>query len=339
MLRNTELRNFALLLSALTVFFSALGFAAGTAAGVIALCGCLVLSFCFTLFTLHRYKQIANLSGYLKRINSGDYALDVRDNVEGELSILKSELYKVTVMLRENNNQLKRDKAALQNALSDISHQLKTPLTSMFMMTDLLCDGQLPDEKRREFTDRLRLQLERIQWLVSSLLKLSRLDAKTVSFKPAAVSAKTLLSKAFAPLLIPIEIKNQSLKIDDGGITVFCDENWTAEALVNILKNCVEHTPEGGGLTVTCTSNPMFTQITVKDSGPGIIPDDLPHIFSRFYRGKNASADSVGIGLAMAYAIVTEQGGSIDASNHPQGGSVFTLRFPQAHRSAAPSVQ
>ncbi len=329
MLRNAEFKRFLLLMLPACVIMTAAGFIVSVPAGAVALGGSLLFISVFIVYTWRRYAQISRLSSYLKKINSGDYALDVRDNVEGELSILKSELYKVTVMLREKSDMLAKDKAALQNALSDISHQLKTPLTSMFMMTDLLCDAELPDEKRREFTARLRAQLERIQWLVSSLLKLSKLDAKTITFKPAAVSAKTLLEKACAPLLIPIEIKNQSFFMKDNGVTVRCDENWTAEALLNILKNCVEHTPEGGVLSVTCTANPIYTQIQVKDSGPGISLKDLPHVFSRFYRGSNASDDSVGIGLAMASAIMTEQGGSIDAANDPQGGSVFTVRLPK----------
>jgi len=329
MLRNAELKRFIFILLVLTGAACAAGFIVSVPAGIIALCASLSFIVIFLIYTWRRYVQIAKLSSYLKRINSGDYALDVRDNVEGELSILKSEIYKVTVMLREQNEMLLSDKASLQNALSDISHQLKTPLTSMFMMTDLLCDAQLPEEKRREFTDRLRAQLERIQWLVSSLLKLSKLDAGTVPFKPSAVSAKALLEKACAPLLIPIEIKNQKLTVEDSGATLRCDENWTAEALVNILKNCVEHTPQDGSLCITCTSNPLYTQILIRDGGPGIDVKDLPHLFSRFYRGKNASDDSVGIGLAMAAAIVTGQGGTIDAANHPQGGSVFTIRFPK----------
>ena len=150
-----------------------------------------------------------------------------------------------------------------------------------------------------------------------------------MDFKPAHVSAKALFEKACAPLLIPMEIKNQQLTVDDGGISLRCDENWTAEALVNILKNCIEHTPEGGCLRITCTSNPIFSQIVIRDGGSGIDRKDLPHIFSRFYRGKNASDDSVGIGLAMAAAIVTGQNGTIDAANHPQGGSIFTLRLPK----------
>lgn len=329
MLRNKEYKRLLLILAAILIVTTAAGFLVSIAAGIV--CGISVLcsSTAALLFTRHRYKSIEKLNTYLKRINSGDYALDVRDNTEGELSILKSEIYKVTVMLRERSELLERDKVALQNALSDISHQLKTPVTSMFVMTDLLLTPDLPDDRRLAFTDRIRAQLERLSWLVSALLKLSRLDARAVSFKRGRVPAKRLLDKALTPLRIPAELKSIILRVCDNGVSVDCDENWTAEAVLNIVKNCVEHTPEGGTIDITCSENPLFAQIHIEDSGAGISPDDLPHIFTRFYRGSNAADDSVGIGLAMAATIVQEQCGSIDAGPAASGGSAFTLRFPK----------
>ncbi len=326
-LRNKEIKVFLVLLLLLAAAGTALCFLLPFHAGYVAAAVFALFIALPLLFTIRRYGQINKLNLYLRRINSGDYALDIRDNSEGELSILKSELYKVTVMLRERNELLLREKIKLSEALSDISHQLKTPLTSMLMMTDLLCDPSLPDDKREEFTARMRTQLERLEWLVSSLLKLSRLDAKTVKFSSRLVPAAQLIEAAAAPVLIPAELKNQTLKMDGGGISVFCDEKWTAEALVNILKNCVEHTPENGVISVTCTDNPIYAEISIEDSGPGISDKDLPYIFKRFYRGKGAADDSVGIGLSMAAVIIQEQGGSIDAKSSNSGGSVFTIRF------------
>ena len=325
-MRNREFRNLIIILLLTGGAASAAGFFISNTAGI-AMAACSLLFIGVLLaFTWQRYAQIKHLCEYLKRINSGDYALDVRDNTEGELSILKNEIYKVTAALRERGDALQREKLTLADALSDISHQLKTPLTSMLIMTDLLCDADLPEEQRRTFTTRMRLQLERLQWLVSSLLKMSRLDAGTVRFNPRRLSAKALIDKACAPLLIPIELKSQTLRNDTHEALLTCDENWTVEALLNVLKNCVEHTPEGGQIVVSCEENPLFTQIRIRDDGPGIDADDLPHIFSRFYRGKNATEDSVGIGLAMAAAIVQEQGGSITAASSGRG-SAFTLRF------------
>ncbi len=327
-MRNKEFRNFIIAMLFAGVGLTSVGFLISITAGITAAACSLLLIILTLVFTWQRYVQIKRLCAYLKRINSGDYALDVRDNAEGELSILKSEIYKVTVALRERGDMLQREKETLADALSDISHQLKTPLTSMLIMTDLLCDKKLPDDKRQVFTSRMRLQIERLQWLVSSLLKMSRLDAKTVKFNTRRTPVQGLIERACAPLLIPAELKNQTIGIEAGDAMIACDENWTAEALLNILKNCVEHAPEGGTISVSCEENPLYTQIRVADTGPGIDSADLPHIFSRFYRGKNASDDSAGIGLAMAAAIVQEQGGSITAASSARG-SVFTLRLPK----------
>jgi signal transduction histidine kinase len=329
MLRNKEFMCLVITLAGLTLLAAGAGLFVSPAACAVSGGFALFISASAILITRRRYRSIALLNTYLKRINSGDYALDVRDNTEGELSILKNEIYKVTVMLRERSEQLQKDKTALQNALSDISHQLKTPITSMFVMTDLLLEPDLPEDKRLAFTDRIRAQLERLSWLVSSLLKLSRLDAKAVVFKRAGVPASRLLNKALAPLRIPAELKNITLDIHDNGACIICDENWTAEAVLNIVKNCVEHTPKDGAIRIICTENPLFAQLRIEDTGPGIREDDLPHIFTRFYRGKNAANDSVGIGLAMAATIVQEQSGSIEAGPSSSGGSVFTLRFPK----------
>ena len=329
MYRNTELRRFLLLLATLGAIATAGCFFFPQ--GAVFIMGAASIGFIAMLlvYTRKRYQQIDKLSTYLARINRGDDSLDVRDNKEGELSILKSEIYKVTVTLKEQNELLRRDKTAMADALSDISHQLKTPLTSMFMMTDLILDAGLSEEERRTFANRIRLQLERLQWLVASLLKLSKLDAGTARMEPAPVAAKRLLGRALEPLHIPMELKEQRLHITGDEMTLWCSEPWTAEALLNILKNCVEYTPVQGEITIAFSENPLCTQIKITDTGPGIDPKDLPHIFKRFYRGKYASDDSVGIGLAMAAAIVEGQDGTVEAKSHPGQGGEFVLRFPK----------
>ena len=280
------------------------------------------------IFTKWRYREIEKLSDYLQKISSGDFQLDVRDNYEGELSILKSQIYKVTKMLSEQGAVLHEDKAKLTNAISDISHQLKTPLTSMMVMGELLRDKSLDDEQRAKFTRNLQVQLERMEWLVSSLLKLSKIDAGTITFKKEKVSVDLLVQTAIEPLLIPMDIKMQNLNIKGDEQSAFIgDFNWTAEALINILKNCVEHTPEGGEISITFSENVLFTEITISDNGKGIPKEDLPYIFKRFYKGKNASDDSVGIGLAMAYSFITSQQGDIEVKSQPGVGTTFTIKF------------
>lgn len=328
MLRNKEFRTFlftSIGLAVLCVLLSSLlswqaALAAGTAS--------ILLLAAFLIFTSWRYREIEKLSRYLRRISSGDYMLDVRDNHEGELSILKSEIYKVTIRLSEQGALLQEDKTKLTDAISDISHQLKTPLTSMMVMSDLLSDMSLADDKRKEFTRRIQVQLERIEWLVSSLLKLSKIDAGTALFKTERVNVPQLIKEAVEPLLIPIELKEQELQVRGAeGVFFTGDHNWTKEALINIIKNSIEHSSEKGRISISCSQNPLLTEIIIEDNGKGILKDDLPYIFKRFYRGKNASEDSVGIGLAMAYGIMKRQGGDIEVASKKGVGTRFTLKF------------
>jgi len=279
------------------------------------------------LFLRKQYGQIRALTRYAARISAGDYSLDIRDNREGDLSILKNEICKITTLLREQAEALQREKALLADALADISHQLKTPLTSLSVLNDLLSEN--PDEEKRAlFLERMRAQLKRIEWLVSSLLKLSRLDAGAVAMKREKVLAGALVEKALATLAIPLEVKMLQVSVEgdeEAGFTG--DFEWSCEALINVIKNCIEHTPEGGQLRISFAQNPLYTEIAVADSGPGIAPEDLPHIFNRFYKGKNAAADQVGIGLAMARAIVEKQGGDISVKSEPGSGAEFTIKF------------
>jgi signal transduction histidine kinase len=270
--------------------------------------------------------QVAGLSAYLRQIEAGDYALDVRDNGEGSFSLLKNDLYKVTVRLREQAELLQKDKTALSNLIADISHQIKTPLTSLSVLSDLLAEDP-PEEDRHAFVERQRAQLGRIQWLVAALLKLARLDAGTAAFKSEPVDVRRLIERALEPLQIPLEIKNQRLEVHgDDGASFTGDFNWSAEALTNVVKNCVEHTPEGGKIEISYGANALYAEIIVSDDGGGIASRDLPNIFNRFYRGANAGENSVGIGLALAKAIFIAQGGDISVRSEPGAGTIFEIR-------------
>ena len=283
---------------------------------------------CSLVFTRWRYTEIENLSSYLRQISNGNYTLDVRDNQEGELSILKNDIYKVTLMLSEHSALLQHDKVQLTNAISDISHQLKTPLTSMTVMADLLSEPELPPEKRTEFTRNIRIQLERIGWLVSSLLKFSKIDAGTVQFKKDPILVRTLFQKSLEPVLIPMDIKEQTVSIKgDDAVSFLGDLNWTAEAVINILKNCVEHTPEGGEISISFAENALYTEVIIADNGKGIPKEELPYVFQRFYKGKNASEDSVGIGLALSHSIITSQNGDINIKSEKGIGTQFHIKI------------
>ncbi|WP_456274826.1 sensor histidine kinase [Bacillus sp. AK031] len=338
MWRNREIQWFVFLLILITL--AATGLAAillSSSAALFVLLTSMILASVTLYFTRWRYREIEKLSGYLRKISSGEYSLDVRDNYEGELSILKSDIYKVTLMLSENRSYLEEDKHKLTNAISDISHQLKTPLTSMMVMADLLSDKKLEESKRAEFTQNIRVQLERIEWLVSSLLKLSKIDAGTVNFKSEEVSVSQVIQRAVQPVLIPMDIKEQALTVSgEESVTFMGDFQWSAEAIINILKNCVEHTQDKGTISITFSENPLFTEIRIKDNGKGIPKEDLPYIFRRFYKGKNAGEDSVGIGLAMAYSIITSQQGDIEVRSEKGLGTEFFIKFYKKERKLQP---
>lgn len=328
MLRNKEIRW----LICVTVLISVAGTAiaasfhpaAGAAAGAMAA----VLLLTALLFTRWRYREISRLSEYLQGICAGQDSLDIRDSAEGELSILKSDIYKMALMLIEKTELLMKDKRYLAEALSDISHQLKTPLTSMMVMTDLLSERTLTPEKRLEFTNNIRTQLERIEWLVTSLLKLSKIDAGAIEFKQQHVQAKELIDRMLSAMSIPLELREIELKSRvPEDVYLICDLHWTAEAVINIFKNCIEHTRPGGHIGVDAEENPIYTQIRIWDDGEGIDREDLPHVFERFYRGKNAGEESVGIGLAMARSILLSQRGSVQVKSQPGIGTCFTVRF------------
>ncbi|WP_053363378.1 HAMP domain-containing sensor histidine kinase [Bacillus sp. FJAT-27251] len=329
MFRNREVQILlAILLLISLIGFSVAAIFVSMLGAVLVLGVAILLIGCTLIFTKWRYQEIEKLSGYLQQISNGDFKLDVRDNHEGELSLLKSQIYKVTRMLSEQGAVLSEDKAKLSNAISDISHQLKTPLTSMMVMADLLRDNRLEDAKRAEFTRNLQVQLERMEWLVSSLLKLSKIDAGTIAFKKEKVLVGPLVRKAIEPLLVPMDIKMQRLSVDgDENAAFIGDFNWSAEALINIIKNCVEHTGEGGEITIVFSENALYTEIEIGDNGNGIAKEDLPYIFQRFYKGKNASDDSVGIGLAMAHSIIASQQGDIVVKSVKGVGTTFQIKF------------
>ena len=272
-------------------------------------------------------RRIRTLSDQLMRVYSNSLHTDIRDNEEGALSILRNDIYKITRTFHEQQKQSEKDRLFLSDTISDISHQLRTPLTSMRMMNELL-QQDLPEAQRQEFFSCVNQQLDRLEWLVSSLLKLSKLDVGTVEMKRERVSIRSLTEKAAEPLRIPAELKEQTLTLDGPDDAFFPgDFGWTAEALLNVIKNCVEHTPPGGGVRVEWSDNPLYAEIRIQDTGEGIDKSDLPHIFTRFYRGKNAGEDSVGIGLAMAKSILTRQGGEITAVSEPGKGTLFRIRM------------
>lgn len=292
----------------------------------------LILSMMLTMSFLKKiYNDIKDMTDYVYNSSEGrNYEMKNR-NQDGQIGLLKTELIKMTNILKEKVELLNKEKIFLNEAISDISHQLKTPMTSLVILNDLMYED-LPKETKVEFLDKIKSQLNRMEWLVKSMLKLSKVEAKVIDFEKKEVKVKELINRSLSPSLIPMEIKNITLNIcGDNNSTYIGDINWSSEALVNIIKNCVEHTPKNGMLEITYEQNPLYCEIIIKDNGEGIDKKDLPHIFKRFYKGKNSKDDSVGIGLAMSKSIIESQNGDIYVKSEKNKGSEFHIVFHKTY--------
>lgn len=278
-------------------------------------------------FFIKIYRDIKDMTDYVYHSSEGREYQMKNKNQEGQMGLLKTELMKMTTVLKEKVALLHSEKIFLNDTISDISHQLKTPMTSLMLLTDLMYND-LDKEKKIEFLDRTNAQLSRMDWLIKSMLKLSKLEAKVIDFKTDKVNINELIKRSISPLLVPIELRNISLNINgDKEASYTGDIEWSSEALGNIIKNCVEHTKEGGTLDITYEENPIYSEIIIKDNGEGIDKDDIQNIFKRFYKGKNSKSDSVGIGLAMAKSIIESQNGDIYVKSKKNRGSEFHITF------------
>ena len=278
-------------------------------------------------FFIKIYRDIKDMTDYVYHSSEGREYEMKNKNQEGQIGLLKTEIMKMTTVLKEKVALLHSEKIFLNDTISDISHQLKTPMTSLMLLTDLMYND-LDKEKKIEFLDRTNAQLSRMDWLIKSMLKLSKLEAKVIDFKTDKVNINELIKRSISPLLVPIELRNISLNINgDKEASYIGDIEWSSEALGNIIKNCVEHTKEGGTLDITYEENPIYSEIIIKDNGEGIDKDDIQNIFKRFYKGKNNKSDSVGIGLAMAKSIIESQNGDIYVKSKKNRGSEFHITF------------
>ena len=242
---------------------------------------------------------------------------------------MKNEIYKTTVMLKEQSFDSIKEKEKLKDSLSDISHQLKTPLTSAMVLTDnMLEDEDMPFEIRRDFLNDIKQSVNNMSFLVQSILTLSKLDANTIVFKPEKAYLAEIFKQCLSSVNVLSEIKQVEVQANcDDNCVLICDAKWIAEALTNIIKNCIEHTSEGGFVNISADQNGFCTKITITDNGSGITKKDLPHIFERFYKGYNSDKNSIGIGLALANTIIEKSGGYINVDSEEGKGTTFNIRF------------
>ncbi len=286
----------------------------------------LLLFFCYIR---KRDQRISELTTYMKQVAKREYHLALTENTEDELSHLQNELYKITVMLKESSEHERRQREAVTESVSDISHQLKTPMTSIQILLDnLLEDKDMEEPVRLRFLEEIARQMEGMRWLIGALLKLSRLDADVVDFKHEKICVGDMIEEIRQKLEVLAEVREVQLMMDGNVQAVIMgDYQWNCEALMNIMKNAIEHSRPQGVVTIAVEENDVYTKITVADEGEGIAGEDLKHIFDRFYRASNASKDSVGIGLAMAKSIIEKQEGYISVESKEGEGTVFTIKY------------
>ncbi len=281
----------------------------------------------FISYIKKEHIELSKISKSINKVLNNDYSINIKEYEDGYISSLSNDVYKVITELKEQRDISLKDKKYLEETLSDISHQLKTPITSMYVINDLLENNDLKASSKHNFLNKNKEQLKRIEWLVTSLLKLSRLDSGSVTLLKEKVNIKELIEKAIDPIRVNLEIKGinvNNLVNDDLFITV--DFNWTKEAIVNIIKNAYEYTPSNGTITIDALTNPLYTEINISDTGCGIASDKIPYIFDRFYKVNNNS-DSIGIGLNMTKRIIREQLGEITVHSEVGKGTTFTIKF------------
>lgn len=295
----------------------------------------IILALCIIVLITERYicarnsdRKLRVLTGYITAVQDDLSLPEIENTDESEFGILQSEVYKVVALLREKYSAEKKQKLYMSDMLSDISHQIKTPLTAIQLMTELLEQAELDDKKRLQYAEKIDSQIMRITWLIRNLLTLSQLEAGVLEMKFNTVSLDKIVEQLRNSLDIMAELKGVELDINiPHGMMINADMHWLREALMNLVKNCIEHTDEGGNVRISAEQNNLFTCLTVEDNGSGIGEKDLPHIFERFYKAENASAQSVGIGLSLAKQIISAHNGTLSVDSVLGEGTRFMLKL------------
>lgn len=282
----------------------------------------------FLFITKQRYNDLSDLSYEIDKILHANEKAYLVPNKEGELALLTNQIAKMTIRLQEQTEQLQAEKNRLSSSIADISHQIRTPLTSVRMVLHRLMSDELTKEQRNDHFHEINGMLSRVEWLITALLKIARLESGAVVLDKAEIDVYKLIKEVLEPLEIMMELKgiHADIQIQDNAVFQG-DFSWSNEAVCNIIKNCIEHTPEGGQLKIRALENALYTQIVITDSGTGVPAEDLPHLFERFYKGKNSDVQNVGIGLNLSRMIIHRENGTVKVRNVKPHGTEFELRF------------
>lgn len=314
---------------ALTAFLAV--FAPADAKLWVAVCGlaCLVL---FLAFSFWRHKEIRRLASQIDEVLHNGRSLDFTSYREGDVAVLANELGKMVARLSRLSDSLSKERNALADALADISHQTRTPLTAISLRLPAIEAAEDPRERKRLVRE-LESMIERMSWLQTTLLKIAKVDAGAIHVERRKVLVDEIVQRAIKPLEPSFDLRDITLLVElDEDVAFQGDLLWSAEAIRNIAKNCMEHTPAGGAVRIKASENALATTIIITDTGAGFAEADLPHLFDRFYRGTNANApekEGFGIGLSLAQSLISVQGGTIRAGNSAEGGARFQIAFPK----------
>ncbi len=289
----------------------------------------IVLVIIFLLYDHHKNKKIREITDLIDQINHQNYILDFTDNEENSLSILQNELYKTTIMLKEQAENEKRAKDELKRSLEDISHQLKTPLTSISIMLDNLLDNPNMDElTRNDFMTSIKRDINNINFLIISLLKLSKFDTNTIELNNDLLKIDEIVSESIKNVAALCDLQKINISVKkDKRATMIGDYFWQVEAITNILKNAIEHSPQNSTISISYEKNKAYSKIVIKDEGEGISKSDQRHIFERFYKRKNSSNNNFGIGLALAKSIIEKNNGLIKVESKKDVGTSFIIKY------------
>ena len=288
----------------------------------------IILLILYIRYNHKKENDIKDIIKCIEQINKKNYELQIDSISEDELSILKNEIYKTTIMLKESAENSNKDKINLKKSLEDISHQLKTPLTSILVMLDnIIEDPDMDINIRNDFVRDIKRNVVNINFLVQALLKLSKFDANTVHFIKQENDLKAIIKESIKNVSPLCDLRNINIEFNAKDKSkIVCDAKWQIEAITNIIKNAVDHSKNNSTVTINLSNNNVYSMIEIIDKGEGISKKDISHIFERFYKGENATSDSIGIGLALAKTIIEEDNGSISVESN-KIGTKFIIKY------------
>lgn len=285
-----------------------------------------IIIIAFLIYNKKQKEKWSNLYKYCMDVLNGAKAIELTDENEGIEGQVKDSIYDVTTLLKKANEELEKNNRETQKLIADISHQIKTPLTSLNMINDILYDGSIPEEKKKEFLDNMHYELDKIYWLVKTLLDISKLDSKTIVLKKSKINLYDMILSIKEQFKVMLDSSNTEFKVNiDKKATILCDEKWTKEAIDNLIKNAIEHGAKQ--ITVNGTYNKLYTHLEIIDNGDGIDEKDINHIFERFYKAKNSRSESLGLGLAFTKSIIQNQDGIIKVISNKGEGTKFIIEM------------